>query len=704
MEQTDIGMRRDGEPPRPGRIARAAGAALLAIVLAAGLLPPALGSAFASEEAANAPEPAGIIVVVEEDGATTLSADADAAESAAAVVDELEDAGMTVTGQTERSDGSILVSAEPADGESAEDALARAADLPGVSSVQLDYSYELIDGVESDSEEGDAAKLLRLTADALGDAAGILSFRPFNDPYALEASADASPNAYWLYTTNLVEAWSAAATTNPVAIAVIDTGIAASHEDLAAAIRTDLAWDSYNGKPLDTTAFSEGDNGGHGTHVAGIAAAVPNNGVGTAGASYGATIVPVKVVGDTTTRLASTTSLIRAYEYLFEIIDGGRVEGLRVVNLSLGSYSEAMNDTLLRTTIERARNVYGIVTVCAGGNGENNRPVTDPIYPADFDACVSVTALTAEGMNISWSDYNEYKDISAPGEYIWATYPVSLTRSTAYPGYYAQSGTSMAAPIVAGTFALLFSIDPDATVDEACEAIYETAREIVDPDNDRRETSGSHGAIDAAAAVEYLTGLDLDAGDYPDVASNAWYADAVAYVSQRGVMSGYDEGAGELAGYFAPEAIVTRAQAAQMLYNLYADGAVADPTDKPDVNQSAWYATAVNWVVSSGLMTGYDDGTNRFAPDATLTREQLAIVLFRASEVTSIANPDAFAALEGSEETSPWAVEEMTWAVGNGVINGSEVEPGRRVLLPQNGTTRAMVAQVFMNAIEAGIL
>lgn len=686
-----------------GRAGRIVCAVLLAIVIAAGLLPAVPAVARADEAGATAsgdaaPAPDGILVVVDANAASGASPlGIEASDKAAEVAAELESAGMTVDDRAARPDGTAVLSAQPAAGESVEAAAARASELPGVAYAQPNYSYALIDGVSEDAAP--QADLLA-QPETLGDAgASALPFRPFDDPYSLESSTDVRPNAYWLYAAGLDRAWRAAEEGSPVAIAVLDTGMAVGHEDLATSTRTDLAWDSYNGEPLDASRFNEGDNGGHGTHVAGIAAAVPNNGIGFAGASYGAEIIPIKAVNDTSSRLASTTSIIAAYDYLFGIIDSGEVEGLRVVNLSLGSYAESFNDRALRETIEKARDDYGIVTVCAGGNGVGPRPRTDPIYPADFDACVSVTALQADGTNIPWSDYNEFKDISAPGATVWSTYPASLSSGTPYAGYYAQSGTSMASPIVAGTFALLFSLDPDATVEEACAAIYDTATEIVDTENDRRETSGSHGALDAAAAAERLTGLDLDVA-FPDVADDDWHARAVAYVAQRGIMTGYDDGSGR----FGAEAEMTRAQVAQTLYNLYGEGATAPDAGKADVDQSAWYASAVNWVVDAGLMTGYDDGTNRFGPDEPLTREQLAAVVDNASSVETIADPGRIETLPDSDSVSPWAREAVAWAVGNGVINGSETAPGYRELRPHESVTRAMMAQTLMNALEEGIL
>jgi len=117
--------------------------------------------------------------------------------------------------------------------------------------------------------------------------------------------------------------------------------------------------------------------------VAGIASATANNGRGVAGGAFNAKIVPVKVVNDLTgnKRGASTGSICRGYAHLLDAVDEGRLTNLRVVNISLGSYSQAMNDPLMHALISIARDDYGIVTVCAGGNDG----VTDVSYPSDYD-------------------------------------------------------------------------------------------------------------------------------------------------------------------------------------------------------------------------------------------------------------------------------------------------------------------------------
>lgn len=653
-------------------------------------------------DAQDSPISDGVLIVLSQQNGASLLSD-DASNVLPSMAQALDEANLAITDGTKLGNGQVVLTAQPTDGATDAQAADAAERIPGVAYAQPDYVYDLIDGVDDGAES---------VENAAEDPFSLFAVSLFNDPIALvskttDGNGASIPNAYWLYAANLDDAWSEATSDGEVVVATFDSGVMLHHEDLSSNLLADLAWDSYNKAPLDASRFYDGDNGGHGTHVAGIISAVANNGIGVAGASYNAKILPIKVVSDSMSRPTGKTSdLVAAYQYLFDLIDSGQVGNVRVVNMSLGLYrdagSETVNDKALETAIEQARDAYGIVTVCAGGNGDQySTPSTDRIIPADFDACVSVTALEEDGTNIPYSDYNEWKDISAPGRNIWSTY---IYENSAADGYYGRlSGTSMASPIVAGAFALLFAAVPNATVDEAVRAVLETAAPIIDPDNDRSSVSGSAGAIDADAALGYLVAHHVPT--FPDVPDSQWYAEAVAYVAQRGLMSGYDDGPQE--GMFAPEEPMTRAMMAQVLYNCYGNGAIAPATSHTDVDQGQWYAEAVNWVVSEQLMTG-DDGLTTFRPNDEITREELAIAICNVSTVETIADPEAFDALPDSAATNPWAAEAARWAVGNGVINGVEVDPegspGYRILNPQGIATRATVAQVLMNSLKSGIL
>lgn len=695
---------------------------MLAAILAVGIAFPAPALAFAddaadanksagesavdttaiSEGATQANDPAlfnelvegvdyrGLLVTLDEDSKINLLSE-DGGESELA--QGLADAGLTVTNQIESADGSTLAVADVADNMRASEAVAAAQEVPGVVSVQPNFVYRLVDDLPAGALDESAASIADeqvegdegISAQALG--------MP-NDDYVYTRDPNEPYNQYWLYTTRITRAWNLVHTDNTVTVATLDTGVDFDHADLEDNLLMDYAWDAYNSKPL-SASVPNGDRIGHGTMVAGIISARANNGIGLAGASFNATILPVKVFNDTGAPEATTASVLSGYKYVVDLATSKTVSNLRVINTSFGSYNTysssgyCLKDEALRKAIVSAKNA-GIVTVCSGGNGKDGEPRTDNIYPADFDECVAVTALNTDNTNCYWSDYNKKKNISAPG--------LLVTTTDATGGYSKASGTSMAAPIVSGVFALLFAAEPVATVDDACNAVYATATPISDAENDRTDISGSHGAIDASAAVEALEGLGRTA--FSDVHPGEWFYNAVYFAKAHGIMNGVGD-----TGEFQPSAPTTRAQAATVLYNVYSKGEVASSCNKPDVDQSEWYANAVNWCVAHGIMTGYDDGSNTFGPNDSLTREQMCKVLAIATKADyASADPAKYNALLGTEETDEWARPFVVWAVDEGLVNGVDNHDGTHTLDPLGLVYRCQTAQIFTNAITAGIM
>ena len=167
---------------------------------------------------------------------------------------------------------------------------------------------------------------------------------------------------------------------------------------------------------------------------------------------------------------------------------------------------------------------------------------------------------------------------------------------------------------------------------------------------------------------------------FTDVAEGAWYYDAVAYCYENGIMDGTS------GTTFAPGMLLNRAMAAQVSYNL-ANGAVTTSAGFPDVAASAWYADAVNWAAAQGYVTGYDNGS--FGPEDSLTREQLAVILYRYA-----GSPEPTGTLDGFVDTasaSDYAVDALRWAVGEGLLTGKD---GGR-LDPAGTASRAELAQIL---------
>lgn len=160
---------------------------------------------------------------------------------------------------------------------------------------------------------------------------------------------------------------------------------------------------------------------------------------------------------------------------------------------------------------------------------------------------------------------------------------------------------------------------------------------------------------------------------YGDVAANAWYYDAVAYVSASGMMTGTNAAA------FSPDAATTRAMIWTVLARL--NGQSVD-------GGSPWYAAAQSWAVSAGVSDGTD-------PAGNITREALAAMLYRAAGSPAVSGN--FLAFSDGDSVSSWAESAMLWATQNGIIGGID-----GALTPQGQATRAQVAAMLQRFMESG--
>lgn len=674
--------------------------AAVPLAVAAGLsLSPALAKAAPSNT--NEPETDGIIITLDEQTSRSLqsnNADALSLLADTDVMRDLEAAGLSVEAASTSSDGTTQVTAEPTDSLSDAEALEAVQYVDGVEAVQYNFVYHLVDFIDG---EGAADT-------ATNNGTSLLAALSVNDPIAQISAPDTSRNPkvnqYWAYHTNLADAWADAASDHAVTVATLDSGCDLDHEDLRGNVLTDLAWDETSDTPLKNCAVQDSASNGHGTMVAGVIAAVANNGRGIAGASNNANVLPVKVVQNDGN--ITSADLCDAYDYLFETIDSGRCTTIRAVNMSLGAYGDVLGeDSALHSQVKKALDEYDILTVCSGGNSKGSTtPRTDPMYPSDLDEVISVTSLDTDGTNTYLSDYNMAKDISAPGERIYSTKPHDV--------YDEESGTSLAAPIVSGSIALLYASEPDATADDIREALYESADAIVDPDNDRSAVSGSHGALNTDAALDYLDDLvepepdpEPEPADLPftDVFQGTWYYNSVAFVYKNGIMGGYTG-----TTLFGTEDPIYREQLAQLLYNYMGNGEIAPAAPQFDVNQNEYYHKAVNWAVSNGIMNGYteaDGSSIRFGVGDVLTREQLASVFANiARRAGDTADATKFNSMSDHIYTTAWARDNLIWAVDKGVINGVETDSGIRYLNPLGICKRCEAAAIVHNCIENGLL
>ena len=285
-----------------------------------------------------------------------------------------------------------------------------------------------------------------------------------------------------------------------VTVAVIDTGVDAAHEDLAGTVLR--GWDAIDGAPgADTDSY------GHGTHVAGIVAALADNGVGGRGAGAGMRILPVRVL-DTD-----------GSGWVSDIADGIRWaadHGADVINLSLGGTG---GSAAYRVAIDYAVNVRGAVVVASAGNEyQRGNPVE---YPAADPDAIAVGASTATGARASFSNTGSYVTVAAPGTSILAPCPRGAEICSGTSGYDRLSGTSMAAPFVSAAAALLKAARPEASAQQVRTWLTSTATDAGAPGRDDEFGAGiidprrALAAARGAAAPILVPAADLPAGTPP---------------------------------------------------------------------------------------------------------------------------------------------------------------------------------------------
>ena len=175
---------------------------------------------------------------------------------------------------------------------------------------------------------------------------------------------------------------------------------------------------------------------------------------------------------------------------------------------------------------------------------------------------------------------------------------------------------------------------------------------------------------------------------YTDVSEKEWYYDAVQYATQNGLMNGIGD------GKFDPEGSMTRAMLVTVLWRYEGEPAEGENTFT-DVPNGTWYTDAVAWAAEKGIVGGVGDG--KFDPEGSITREQMATILFRYAQKKNIdtSKRGELSGFADSGKVSSWAKDAVQWTVAEKIINGSDGK-----LLPQGNATRAQVSAILMRFLE----
>ena len=303
---------------------------------------------------------------------------------------------------------------------------------------------------------------------------------------------DAHFSKQWeLTAAKLKNAWDYWTSSGTVTVVVLDTGVDYDHPDLVDNFVSSTYFkNTYTGA---TGKSAVDDVKGHGTHVAGIVAARTNNGKGTAGVSWNANILPIKASFNAEGQMYMS-DLIEGIDYAVSLKTNpsspAALRNIRVINMSFGGES-SFSDSY-QAAITRANNA-GILCVATAGNGASYQ--TD-YYPAAYEGVLAVSALkqTSSGkgyaFDSSYSNYGPFVDIAAPGTMVYSTVKGGT--------YDYKSGTSMAAPVVSGTAAILFSQNMNLSPSNVTWLLQNTA---VDLESSGWDNRTGYGAVNAYVAV-----------------------------------------------------------------------------------------------------------------------------------------------------------------------------------------------------------
>ncbi len=304
--------------------------------------------------------------------------------------------------------------------------------LPAADEAALAACLQAVQGIVAERLEALSALLVRLPAGtqqaalaALPDCPGVEYAEPNGTVYL----ADRIPNdpyyasdQWGLPAIRAPQGWDYETGSSAVVIAIVDTGIDLGHPDLSAKL--------VAGRNLLNPALPPNDDNGHGTHVAGIAAASSDNGLGVAGVSWGARLMPVKVLNS-----AGSGTFANLAAGIVWATDNGA----HIINLSVGSVNPS---SLVENAIAYAH-AADVVIVAAAGNTWGG----GVLYPARYDHVIAVSATDPANGLAPFSAVGPEIDLAAPGDDIFSTSPGGV--------YLNRDGTSQAAAYVAGLAAIL---------------------------------------------------------------------------------------------------------------------------------------------------------------------------------------------------------------------------------------------------------
>ena len=438
-----------------------------------------------------------------------------------------------------------------------------------------------------------------------------------------------------------------------VKIAVIDSGINSRHPDLKVA----------GGASMIEGASAFTDGAGHGTHVAGVIAAL-NNSYGVVGAAPDAELYSVKVLSS-----QGAGTLQAVLDGIQWAID----QKMDIINLSLTTDSSMPQ---LQAILKKA-NDLGIVVVAAAGNietADNNGTYiqghADVLYPARYSSVIAVGSTDSNNRLSRFSYTGPSVELVAPGEGIYSTF--STIATAGHDDYKVSEGTSVSTPFVAAVFAQYMEAYPHLTNVQLRETVK---RAVIDLGPKGKDRSFGNGLVQS---------LQTQVALFPDLRTNQWYSDSIQYIFDRGVVTGFPDGT------YRPAATITRADAMTMIGRAIGMKTDASKHYFGDVKTGSYAAGYINKAYELGYIKGMPNGS--FQPEAPIKRGDMAVIMKRVFELTSSGN-SSFSDVDASK----YYAEAIQAAFESGIVQGYDTDNTFR---PEASITRAENAEILSKSLK----
>lgn len=477
---------------------------------------------------------------------------------------------------------------------------------------------------------------------------------------------------------DVLRAWTKGYDGGGVKIAVVDSGVRSSHQDL-------LSANIIAGCNLLNGTTNTIDETGHGTFVTGIIAAAINNSIGIAGICDQATIIPIKCFGG-----EGSTDASYIVQAVYKAVDTYDCD---VINLSLGI---AVNLQSLKQALDYAES-KGVIVVAAVGNFG----ITDLSYPAAYSNVVGVGSIDRNNNICDFSRRNSSVCVVAPGSEL-----ISTGYSSDY-SYIKGQGTSFSTPHAVAVAAILKQFRADADVDDFIEILKQSS---VDLGPSGYDTTYGYGDLNIANFISTMESYqfvpennepptDADDPDEDPVVDPTdpmenftdldghWAYDEIAYCVGKKYCNGVS------ATSFAPELTMTRAMFITVIARMSGEDINGYINPFLDVEDGKYYTQPCAWAKTKGIIEA--DANGCFYPEQNITREQMAAFLYRYAVASGLVEgkPDlnVISSYSDYAYVSSWATEGMAWAVANGIINGRT----STTLCPQDTAKRSEVTVII---------